>query len=75
MSYKIIKQLNADEQEPTSSPEVEAAATTNEPVETPIMQKAEPVIDTTAHDDFDWSRDKRNVVAYSKDERAKYDSV
>ncbi|MEX1202362.1 MAG: 30S ribosomal protein S1, partial [Ferruginibacter sp.] len=29
----------------------------------------------TAHDDFDWSRDKRNVSAYSKEEKEKYDSV
>jgi len=42
--------------------EAPAAATPNEPVQ-------------TAHDDFDWSRDKRNVVAYSAAEKAKYDSV
>ncbi len=72
MSFNIIKQLNADEQEPMSSSEVEATATPNEPV----TAKAEktPVVET-AHDDFDWSRDKRNVVAYSKEEKAKYDSV
>ena len=34
---------------------------------------SEPV--QTTHDDFDWSRDKRNVAAYSKDERKKYDAV
>jgi small subunit ribosomal protein S1 len=69
MSFNIIKQLNADEQEPMSSQEVEATATTNEPVaeKTKIVE--------TAHDDFDWNRDKRNVVAYSKEEKAKYDSV
>jgi small subunit ribosomal protein S1 len=71
----IKKQLNAEEQEPTASHEAEAAASTNEPVaiETPTAQKA-PVIET-AHDDFDWSRDKRNVVAYTKEEKAKYDTV
>ena len=62
MSLFINKQLNADEQEPMSSPEEVVTATTNEPVQ-------------TAHDDFDWSRDKRNVVAYSAAEKAKYDSV
>jgi small subunit ribosomal protein S1 len=36
--------------------------------------KAAPVVET-AHDDFDWSRDKRNVVSYTADEKAKYDSV
>ena len=29
----------------------------------------------TAHDDFDWSIDKRNVSSYTKEERLKYDSV
>ena len=87
MSYTFLKQLNAEEQEPTSSSEAEATATPNEPVETPatptevapveveMPKKQELVIDNTAHDDFDWSRDKRNVVAYTKDERAKYDTV
>ena len=72
MSFNIIKQLNADEQEPMSSSEVEATATPNEPV-TAKAEKA-PAVETP-HDDFDWSRDKRNVVAYSKEEKAKYDNV
>ena len=29
----------------------------------------------TAHDDFDWSIDKRNVTAYTKEEKEKYDKV
>ncbi len=29
----------------------------------------------TAHDDFDWSVDKRNVVSYSEADRKKYDEV
>ena len=33
-----------------------------------------PVI-ASAHDDFDWSVDKKNVTSYSKDEKEKYDSV
>lgn len=78
----IFKQLNADDQEPKAAP-VEETATTNEPeaavapeaapvkVEAP---KPEPVIET-AHDDFDWDTDKRNVTTYSKDEKAKYDKV
>lgn len=55
---------NADVQEVAQAP----AATTNEPVQVP----AEP---ETAHDDFDWSIDKRNVSSYSKDEKEKYDAV
>ncbi|MDB5203720.1 MAG: rpsA [Ferruginibacter sp.] len=69
MSFNINKQLNAEDQEPKAAETAEATATTNEPV-----QETAPVAET-AHDDFDWSRDKRNVSAYSADEKAKYDSV
>ena len=41
-------------------------ATTNAPVESPVQ---------TAHDDFDWSVDKRNVTSYTKEEKEKYDKV
>lgn len=81
MSFNIIKQLNADEQEPMAS-DAEATATTNEPVETAVETPVETVKEKpveqkveTAHDDFDWSRDKRNVAAYSAEEKAKYDNV
>ncbi len=30
---------------------------------------------STAHDDFDWDIDKRNVTVYNKEERQKYDEV
>ncbi|WP_127132394.1 30S ribosomal protein S1 [Pseudoflavitalea rhizosphaerae] len=64
----IVKQLNADAQE--SSASAEAAATTTVPAQT------QPVVeDAGAHDDFDWSIDKRNVATYSKEEKEKYDSV
>ena len=64
----IFKQLNADAQEATGAEEVtEAAAVTNVPV------VEEQVV--TAHDDFDWSVDKRNVSHYSADEKVKYDKV
>jgi small subunit ribosomal protein S1 len=73
MSFNINKQLNAEELEPQAAETapagetVEATATPNEPVHEPIV--------ATAHDDFDWSRDKRNVSAYSAEEKAKYDDV
>jgi len=62
----IRKQLNADAQETAADtveagPEV-ATATPNLPVQ-------------TAHDDFDWSVDKRNVTSYTKEEKEKYDKV
>lgn len=77
MSFNINKQLNADEQEPKASEAVESTATTNEPVqaETESESKSEPVAVETAHDDFDWSRDKRNISAYSQEEKEKYDKV
>ncbi|MBL7740237.1 MAG: 30S ribosomal protein S1 [Chitinophagaceae bacterium] len=59
----IQKQLNADVQESAAAGDAEAAtAIPNVPVQ-------------TAHDDFDWSVDKRNVTSYSKDEKEKYDKV
>ena len=70
MSFTIIKQLNADAQEGSASQEVETAAVTNVPVEAPVAETI-----ATAHDDFDWSVDKRNVTSYSKEEKAKYDTV
>ena len=66
----IIKQLNADAQESSAAPQVEeATATTNAPVQAP------EIVDNTAHDDFDWSIDKRNVASYTKEEKLKYDAV
>lgn len=36
----------------------------------------EPVVETVAaHDDFDWSVDKRNVSIYSQEEKERYDKV
>ena len=61
----IQKHLNADAQEPAAANADAATATPNAPVQ--------PV--ATAHDDFDWSVDKRNVISYTKEEREKYDNV
>ncbi|MDP4264681.1 MAG: 30S ribosomal protein S1 [Bacteroidota bacterium] len=62
----IKKHLNADVQESASSETSDAAtATTKEPVQAP----------PAAHDDFDWSLDKRNVTTYNKEEKEKYDKV
>ena len=77
MSFNINKQLNAEEQEPKAAESAEATATTNQPEEA-IAEAEMPAVEKiteTAHDDFDWSRDKRNVSSYSKEEKAKYDSV
>ncbi|MBS1921079.1 MAG: 30S ribosomal protein S1 [Bacteroidetes bacterium] len=67
----ITKQLNADAQESAGSVTQDEAttATTNVPVQNP------PVEILTAHDDFDWSIDKRNVTSYNKEEKENYDKV
>lgn len=62
------KQLNADDQESAAAPAEETTATTTAP-EAPEAPAA------TAHDDFDWSIDKRNVSSYNAEEKAKYDKV
>jgi len=67
----IIKQLNADAQESSAANNeaADATATTNAPAQAPEVE------DNSAHDDFDWSIDKRNVASYSKEEKEKYDAV
>jgi small subunit ribosomal protein S1 len=59
----IQKHLNADVQESASESSDAATATTKEPVP------------AAAHDDFDWSLDKRNITSYNKEEKEKYDKV
>jgi small subunit ribosomal protein S1 len=72
----FIKQLNADAQEATGAEEAtDAAATTNNPVEVAATAPVKEEVVVTAHDDFDWSVDKRNVAHYSKEEKEKYDHV
>ena len=60
----FIKNLNADAQEFDGATAVEATA---------IPKAPEQIV--TAHDDFDWSVDKRNVSHYAEAERLKYDKV
>ena len=56
----IVKQLNADAQESSAATTEEATATTKAPEQAPEKE--------TAHDDFDWSIDNRNVATYSIEE-------
>jgi small subunit ribosomal protein S1 len=60
------KNLNAEAQEFDGATAVE---------ETAITKAPEVVVVETAHDDFDWSVDKRNVSHYAEAERVKYDKV
>ena len=48
----------------------QATATSNVPVQEPVEERV-----ATAHDDFDWSIDKRNVASYTQEEKEKYDKV
>ena len=50
-----------------AAPEVVEVVAEAKPAYVPPVQ--------TPHDDFDWSRDKRNVSAYSNEEKVKYDAV
>ncbi len=69
----INKHLNADAQD-SAGGEVEVPATEAATTATTTAPVAEPVVET-AHDDFDWNVDKRNVTSYSKEEKEKYDTV
>ncbi len=60
---------NAEGQEPVAETAT-ATATTTAPA---ANGKSYPA--PTAHDDFDWSIDKRNVTSYTKEEKEKYDKV
>src|SRR5580765_1375275 len=69
MFFKLyFKQLNADAQE-SAGPDTSGEATTA--TTTAPVEAAPP----SAHDDFDWSVDKRNVTSYTKEEKEKYEKV
>src|SRR5437868_2994137 len=68
---QIINQ-NAEGQEngaADTKPAESSTATTNVPVQQPVPETV------AAHDDFDWTIDKRNVASYNKDQKEKYDKV
>ncbi len=54
-------------------PDTDESVTTKEPQQTEV--EIHDAALASAHDDFDWSVDKRNVTSYNKDERKKYDEV
>jgi small subunit ribosomal protein S1 len=63
----IKKHLNADEQGNGAASNGTEASTATKTAPVEAVQ--------TAHDDFDWSVDKRNVTSYTKEEKLKYDKV
>ena len=70
MSENNIFNPNAESQETVAETVNAAAETATATTTAPVAPRVE-----TAHDDFDWSIDKRNVAAYNKDEKEKYDKV
>jgi small subunit ribosomal protein S1 len=83
MEENQINNPNAEGQESAPVAQNEApeatTATTNAPAAENVESNVkieEPVQETpAAHDDFDWTIDKRNVASYTKDEKEKYDKV
>ena len=70
MEENQIVNQNAEGQESAAAPAEATTATSNVPVQEPVEERV-----ATAHDDFDWTIDKRNVAAYTKEEKEKYDKV
>lgn len=71
---------NAPEQTPeaTAAEQPTEEAAQQEAPQQDIPQEEAPkeeVQQESAHDDFDWSVDKRNVSSYSKEDQQKYDQV
>src|SRR5215207_2736309 len=69
MFFKQNFKLNADAQESAGFAEADEATTAT--TTAPVAEQQTP----TAHDDFDWSVDKRNVTSYTKEEKEKYEKV
>jgi small subunit ribosomal protein S1 len=70
MSENNIVNSNADAQETVAETALAGSETATATTTAPVAPRVE-----TAHDDFDWSIDKRNVASYNKDEKEKYDKV
>jgi small subunit ribosomal protein S1 len=62
--------MQTNENEPTAETAVETTSVVDMEVKAPVEEKV-----VTAHDDFDWSVDKRNVTSYTAAEKEKYDTV
>jgi small subunit ribosomal protein S1 len=69
MSDNNIVNQNAEVQESPVTEETTAITNQPEQVSAPASRVE------TAHDDFDWSIDKRNVASYTDEEKKKYDNV
>ena len=84
----IRKQLNADEQETaahheegdasiatTTAPVADSGIPGTEEASASEIPQSETTPIQTAHDDFDWTVDKRHITTYTKEEKEKYHHV
>ena len=71
------EQATATPNEPAQAADGDGSAQPEAAQQQPVQNDVkvqEPVAETVAaHDDFDWSIDKRNVAHYSKEDQKKYD--
>lgn len=67
------KAQEAQSAENTATAADENAEKTSEA--TPAQNEDQEAAKQTAHDDFDWSVDKRNVSTYSKEEKERYEDI
>ncbi len=67
---EVIVEATPDVAETTAEVVTETAPVVDIEIKAPVEETV-----ATAHDDFDWSVDKRNVTSYTADEKAKYDTV
>ena len=78
MFFKQNFKLNADAQESAGGDGQATTATTNLPEEAQAEVPQDGTAEQkapSAHDDFDWSVDKRNVTSYTQEEKEKYEKV
>ncbi|MBA2745252.1 MAG: 30S ribosomal protein S1 [Flavisolibacter sp.] len=80
MEENQIVNPSADQAGPNAEGQEQAAgaeqATENAATAISNVPVQEPVAETVAaHDDFDWTIDKRNVASYTREEKDKYDKV
>ena len=76
----ILEDQNISQTAGTTPESVESVQTTAAVAEAPVAETRAPrhyytEASNTAHDDFDWSVDKRNVASYKEEDRKKFDQV
>ncbi len=77
VATEATETATATTNEPAAESQVETGVENTEILEPVNEVKIEEPVEEklAAHDDFDWSIDKRNVASYTNDEKEKYDKV